>query len=90
MTSLLEQAISAVQALPEADQDMIASIIMAELADQERSNYHFDETQPQLAKLAEKVRADIRAGRVRTRRLRLRNEAPPARTAERRPIRSSR
>ena len=49
MTYPLEQAISAVQALPEADQDMIASLIMAELADQERWQKRFDETQPQLA-----------------------------------------
>jgi hypothetical protein len=39
--------------------------VMAEVADQERWQKRFDETQPQLAKLAEKVRADIRAGRVR-------------------------
>ena len=65
MTYPLEQAISAVQTLPEADQDMIASLIMAELSDQERWNSRFAETQPQLAKLAERVRADIQAGRVR-------------------------
>jgi hypothetical protein len=65
MTYPLEQAISAVQALPEADQDMIASLIMAELSDQERWNNRFAETQSQLAKLADKVRADIQAGRVR-------------------------
>ncbi len=66
MTYPLQQAISAVRALPEADQDMIASLIMAELADEERWRNRFNESQPQLAKLAEKVRADIRAGRVRS------------------------
>ena len=65
MTYPLEQAISVVQTLPEADQDMIASLIMAELSDQERWKKRFAETQPQLAKLAEKIRADIQAGRVR-------------------------
>lgn len=65
MTYPLEQAISAVQTLPEADQDMIASLIMAELSDQERWKNQFAETQPQLAKLADKIRADIQAGRVR-------------------------
>jgi hypothetical protein len=65
MTYPLEQAISVVQALPEADQDMIASLIMAELSDQEHWKNRFAETQPQLAKLAAKVRADIQAGRVR-------------------------
>ena len=66
MTYPLEQAISAVQALPESDQDMIASLIMAELADQEHWEKQFAESQPQLAKLADRVRADIQAGRVRS------------------------
>jgi hypothetical protein len=66
MTYPLEQAISAVQSLPESDQDMIASLIMAELADQEHWDRQFAESQPQLAKLADKVRADIQAGRVRS------------------------
>jgi hypothetical protein len=66
MTYPLEQAISAVQSLPESDQDMIASLIMAELADQKHWEKQFAESQPQLAKLAEKVRADIQAGRVRS------------------------
>ncbi|MFZ1936291.1 MAG: hypothetical protein WCB27_11515 [Thermoguttaceae bacterium] len=48
MTYLLQQAISAVQT-PKADQDMIASVIMAELADEERWKSRFNETQPQLA-----------------------------------------
>jgi hypothetical protein len=64
MTHPLKQAISAVQSLPEADQDMIASLIMAELADQEHWEHQFAASQPQLAELADKVRADIRAGRV--------------------------
>ncbi|MFZ1935297.1 MAG: hypothetical protein WCB27_02510 [Thermoguttaceae bacterium] len=42
MTYPLQQAMSAVQALPEADQDMIASLIMAELADEERWNNRFN------------------------------------------------
>jgi len=39
----LEQAISAVQGLPESDQNMIASLIMAELADQEQWKKQFAE-----------------------------------------------
>ncbi len=66
MTYPLEQAISAVQSLPESDQDMIASLIMAELADQEHWEHQFAASQPQLAKLADKVRANIQAGRVRS------------------------
>ncbi len=44
---------------------MIASLIMAELSDQERWKNRFAETEPQLSKLAAKIRADIQAGRVR-------------------------
>ena len=66
MTYPLEQAISAVQSLPESDQDMIASLIMAELADQSHWENQFAASQPQLAKLADKVRADIQAGHVRS------------------------
>ena len=50
----LQQAISTLQGLPGADQNMIASLIMAELADQEHWKVQFENSQPQLAKLAEK------------------------------------
>ena len=66
MTYPLEQAISAVQNLPEADQNMIAGLIMAELADQKHWERQFAQSQTQLGKLAEKVRSDIQAGRVRS------------------------
>jgi len=64
MTQLLVQALDAVQKLPPAEQDAIASIILQELADERRWDDAFARTQPQLERLAEKVEADIAAGRV--------------------------
>jgi hypothetical protein len=65
MTQLLEQALAKLQELPESEQDAIAALILDELADEERWQESFARSQDQLAKLAEKARADIRAGRVR-------------------------
>lgn len=65
MTVLLEQAIAAAQKLPEPEQDAIAELILDELTDQRRWDDNFARTQAQLARLAAKVREDVRAGRVR-------------------------
>ncbi len=65
MTQLLEQVIEQVKKLPSSEQDAIASLILEEIADERRWDAAFARSQPQLARLAEKVRADIRAGRVR-------------------------
>ncbi|MDH3603436.1 MAG: hypothetical protein OEU26_27815 [Candidatus Tectomicrobia bacterium] len=65
MTELLEQAIAQVNQLPAEAQDAIAALILAELEDEQRWDQAFADSQPQLAKLAAKVRGDIRAGRVR-------------------------
>jgi hypothetical protein len=64
MTPLLERAIEKVQGLPEAEQDAIAALIMDELADEQRWDESFARSQEQLGNLAAKVRADIRAGRI--------------------------
>jgi hypothetical protein len=64
MTQLLQQAIGEIQKLPDADQDAIAALILAELEDDRRWDEQFAQCQPQLAKLAEKVREDVQAGRV--------------------------
>ncbi|HUE70949.1 MAG TPA: hypothetical protein VMP01_08665 [Pirellulaceae bacterium] len=64
MTQLLQQAIGEIQKLPDAEQDAIAAVILAELDDEKRWDEQFARSQSQLAKLAEKVREDIRAGRV--------------------------
>ncbi len=65
MSQLLEQAIEQVRKLPTPEQDAIASLILEEIADERRWDEAFAGTQPQLARLAEKARADIRAGLVR-------------------------
>jgi hypothetical protein len=65
MTTLLEKALSEVAKLTPEAQDAIATLILEELEDEQRWDATFAATQPQLAKLAEKVRGDIRAGRVR-------------------------
>ena len=64
MTQLLAHAIGEIQKLPDANQDAIAAIILAELEDERQWAEQFAKSQPQLARLAEKVREDIRAGRV--------------------------
>lgn len=65
MTQLLEKALTEVAKLAPEAQDAIAAIILQELEDEQRWETAFAASQPQLAKLAEKVRSDIRAGRVR-------------------------
>ena len=65
MTHLLQQALGEVQKLPAAGQDAIAAMILEELADERRWEEAFARSQPQLARLAAKVRSDIAAGRVR-------------------------
>ena len=65
MTQLLEQALARVQGLPQPEQDAIVSLILDELADEQRWADSFARSQDQLTKLAEKVREDVWAGRVR-------------------------
>ena len=65
MTQLLEKAIAEIYKLPATDQDAIAAMILDELADEQQWDMIFARSQDKLAKLAEKVREDIKAGRVR-------------------------
>lgn len=64
MTQLLQRALKEVQALPESEQDAIASFILEELADERRWEDSFARTQEQLARLAEKIRREINEDRV--------------------------
>ena len=64
MTTLLEQAIAEVHRLPPEQQDAIATLILEELADEERWNHAFAQSPDALARLAQKARAEKRAGRV--------------------------
>jgi hypothetical protein len=65
MTHRLEQAISALQKLPEPAQDAIATLILDQISDDMAWDEAFAQTQGQLAVLANKARADAAAGRVR-------------------------
>ena len=60
MTTLMEQALEAIRNLPESEQNTIASLIMAEIADEGQWEKQFALTQKQLGNWAEKVRADIK------------------------------
>ncbi len=64
MTQLLERVLTEVYKLPPEQQDAIATIIFEELEDERRWEKSFAESQDQLAQLAQKVHADIKAGRV--------------------------
>jgi len=59
MTQLLEQAIAQMHKLPTSEQDAIASLILEELADEQRWQQAFASSQEQLAAMAAKVRQDI-------------------------------
>ena len=65
MTQLLEKALAQVSRLPDPDQDAIAALILEELADDRQWDEAFARSQEQLGRLADRVRQDIRAGRVR-------------------------
>jgi hypothetical protein len=64
MTELLQQALAEMQKLPDANQDAIAAIILEEIADEQRWDEAFARSQDKLARMADRVREDIRAGRV--------------------------
>lgn len=65
MTQLLKKAIEEVSKLPEPEQDAIATIILDELLDEQEWDLAFARSQDKLAKLAQKAREDIKAGRIR-------------------------
>jgi hypothetical protein len=65
MTELLEKALAEVSKLSAEEQDAIAALILEALEDEQQWEAAFAASQDKLARLAEKVREDIRAGRVR-------------------------
>lgn len=62
MTKLLEKAVARVQALPDAEQDAIAALILEELEDDERWDAAFARSPDVLARLAAEADAEDRAG----------------------------
>ena len=65
MTQLLEKALTEVYKLPPDKQDAIAALILEELEDEQLWNKVFAASEDKIAQLAGKVRADIKAGRIR-------------------------
>ncbi len=63
MTQLLEKSLQEVSKLPLEKQEAIASIILEELEDERQWDEAFAASQDKLAKLAQKVREDVKAGR---------------------------
>jgi hypothetical protein len=64
MTPLLERAIKEIQDLRETEQDAIASLILDEIVDEKRWDETFARSQDKLSRMAQKVREDIRTGKV--------------------------
>ncbi len=65
MTPLLDQALHVVYKLRPEQQDIIATLILDELEDEQRWEAAFSRSQDKLSQLANKVRLDIKAGKVR-------------------------
>lgn len=64
MTKLLEQALSHISKLPDAEQDAVASILMEELASERRWAELFARSQGTLAGLADAALAEDGDGRT--------------------------
>ena len=65
MTKLLDQAITEVQKLADAEQDAIAAMILDRIADDQAWERSFTRSQNQLAAMAQKARDQARTGRFR-------------------------
>ncbi len=65
MTELLEKALAEVSKLSPEEQDVVAALILDVLEDERQWEIAFAGSQHKLARLAEKVLEDVRAGRVR-------------------------
>jgi hypothetical protein len=64
MTVLLDKAIAALQQLAPDQQDAMATLILEELADEQRWENAFAHSQDTLTRLAEHARAAKRAGKT--------------------------
>ena len=64
MTKLLKKAFERMAALPEDEQDAIASIVLEEIEDEVRWQASFAKSQHALARLAKQARAEIARGDV--------------------------
>lgn len=64
MTQLLEKALSEVAKLPPSEQDILAAILLEELASEQKWGELFAKSQDKLAELAEEALAEHRAGKT--------------------------
>ena len=64
MTQLLEKAISEIKKLSNEEQDVIAAVVMAELASERQWERAFDSSAEQLSNLANEALDDYRAGEI--------------------------
>ena len=64
MTQLLEKALSAVDQLPDPEQDVLATLLLQEIASEQRWSDAFAKSQDVLAGLAEKALAENAVGQT--------------------------
>ena len=64
MTAALENAIRAARALPDADQDFIAALMLAEIEDEAKWAKVFADSQDVLERLAREAMSEYRAGKT--------------------------
>ncbi len=64
MTKLLKQAFERIAALPDDEQDAIASMVLEEIEDEAQWRESFAKSQGGLAELAKQARAEIARGDV--------------------------
>lgn len=64
MIQQLEKALTKLAELPELDQEAIANRILAEIEDEKLWHQQFQESQDQLAKLADEALADFKQGKT--------------------------
>jgi hypothetical protein len=64
MNSKLKRALDKAAKLPDSDQERLAAIIEEEMLDEAKWQSAFENSQPQLQRLAEEAREEYRAGRT--------------------------
>ncbi|MFN0316438.1 MAG: hypothetical protein ACKVQA_15545 [Burkholderiales bacterium] len=64
MTKLLERVVERVRALPESEQDAIATLVLEELEDEARWDSAFARTQDSLVKLGAEAMLEHRQGKT--------------------------
>lgn len=64
MTKLMDTAISEIAKLPEPEQDVLAVILLEEIASERRWSESFAKSRDALAKLAEEALAEYTVGRT--------------------------